>query len=167
MTAVAIGLRVLLRWIATGCVRLTHWTTRQSVAVVRRAWRSPAGQQARTVLAYRVRKAPADAARLAWFTVRGHGRWIGKAWTWFSYGDLRADARAARLAGDREARREAQEAIRADARARWARLGIVLRRGAITAVGRVDAGGGAVAHQCRVGPVADMWPWLARRLRRT
>jgi S-DNA-T family DNA segregation ATPase FtsK/SpoIIIE len=45
-----------------------------------------------------------------------------------THGDLRADARAARLAGDPEARRAAQELIRADARARWAKLGLFLHR---------------------------------------
>lgn len=82
----------------------------------------------RSVLGYRLRKAPVDLARLIWFLLRGHGRWIGKAWTWATHGDLRADARAARLSGDAEARREAQEAIRSDARARWAKVGIALRR---------------------------------------
>ncbi|WP_378056060.1 hypothetical protein [Actinophytocola glycyrrhizae] len=85
---------------------------------------------------------------------------MGKAWCWATYADLRADVRAARLAGDVDARRTAQELIRADAKARWARVGIVLRRAVITV--RV------------VGPVAvalwlvdafldraDMWPWLA------
>lgn len=90
------------------------------VPVAGRAWQSPTGQRVRSVAAYRLRKAPADVLRLVWFVVRGHGRWIGKAWTWATYADLRADARAARIAGDREARREAQELIRADARARWA-----------------------------------------------
>lgn len=84
--------------------------------------------RARSVAAYRVRKAPRDLARLVWFLVRGIGRWTGKAWRWASYSDLRADARAARLAGDPQARRTAQELIRADARARWAKLGIFLRR---------------------------------------
>ncbi len=81
---------------------------------------------------YRARKAPRDLARLVWFLLRGHGRWIAKGWTWVTHGDLRADVRAARLAGDAQARREAQEAIRADAKARWAKLGIALRRMAIS-----------------------------------
>lgn len=116
--------------------------------------------RARSVAGYRARKPPADAVRLVWFVLRGHWRWLVKVWSWATYADLRADVRAARLAGDTEARRTAQELIRADAKARWARVGIVLRRAVITV--RV------------VGPVAvvlwlvdafmdraDMWPWLA------
>ncbi|MGW5053225.1 hypothetical protein [Actinokineospora sp. NPDC004072] len=61
------------------------------------------------------------------------GRWIGKAWRWVSYADLRADARAARLAGDTAARRTAQELIRADARVRWAKCGVFLRRAVVSA----------------------------------
>jgi S-DNA-T family DNA segregation ATPase FtsK/SpoIIIE len=82
----------------------------------------------RALVGYRVRKAPRDIGRLLWFVLRGHGRWIRKAWWWATHGDLRADVRAARLTGDAQARREAQEAIRAEARARWAKLGIALRR---------------------------------------
>lgn len=63
--------------------------------------------------------------------VRGHARWSVKGWSWATYADLRADARAARLVGDSETRRRAQELIRADAAARWAKLGIALYRGAI------------------------------------
>jgi S-DNA-T family DNA segregation ATPase FtsK/SpoIIIE len=83
---------------------------------------SPQTARARSVVAYRARKAPADVVRLVWFGVRGHWRWAVKAWTWLTYGDLRADARTARAAGDPVARRAAQEMIRADAAARWARL---------------------------------------------
>ncbi|MPY99635.1 MAG: hypothetical protein GEU97_16890 [Actinophytocola sp.] len=101
--------------------------------VVRRARESDRIARLRSIGAYRVRSAPRDVARLLWFFLRGHGRWIVKAWTWATYGDLRADARAARIAGDAEARRKAQETIRADARARWAKLGIALRRVVISA----------------------------------
>ncbi|GAA2787631.1 FtsK/SpoIIIE domain-containing protein [Crossiella cryophila] len=105
--------------------------------VIRSAVRAVASHEAvvraRSVLAYRLRKAPRDLGRLVWFLVRGVGRWSGKAWRWASYADLRADARAARLSGDADARRTAQELIRADARARWAKLGIFLRRTVITA----------------------------------
>lgn len=87
----------------------------------------------RGLLAYRARKLPVDIARLLWFLVRGHGRWIVKGWTWATYADLRSDVRQARMAGDVEARRDAQEMIRADATARWAKLGIRLRRVVITA----------------------------------
>lgn len=101
--------------------------------VVQRVRESTRFARLRSVLGYRLRKAPRDVGRLVWFVLRGHGRWIARAWTWTTHGDLRADARAARLAGDPEARRAAQEAIRTDARARWAKVGIVLRRGMITA----------------------------------
>lgn len=86
----------------------------------------------RSVVGYRLQKAPRDAVRLLWFLLRGVGRWIGKAWRWVSYADLRADARTARLAGDVEARRTAQELIRADAKARWAKAALFLRRSVIT-----------------------------------
>lgn len=129
-------------------------------ALARRVWRSDAMVRGRSVVAYRVRKVPQDAVRLVWFVARGNWRWLVKAWSWATYADLRADVRNARLAGDRESRRKAQELIRADAIARWARVGIVLRRALIA---------------CRVaGPVAvvlwvvdswmdraDMWAWLA------
>ena len=103
--------------------------------VVRRVRESERVARLRSVAAYRVRKAPRDLARLVWFLLRGHGRWIAKGWTWVTHGDLRTDVRAARLAGDAQARREAQEAIRAEAKARWAKLGIGLRRMAISGAG--------------------------------
>lgn len=122
--------------------------------------RSPEVARARSVLGYRARQAPRDAARLVWFALRGHARWVAMAWTFFTHGDLRADARAARLIGDAKARREAQEMIRADSRARWARAAM-----AVEHVGR--AAGVSVA----VGLVLwlvdstmtreQMWPWLA------
>jgi S-DNA-T family DNA segregation ATPase FtsK/SpoIIIE len=65
---------------------------------------------------------------LCWFFLRGHARWITKGWRWATHGDLRSDARAARLIGDREARRAAQELIRADTAARWAKLGLAAYR---------------------------------------
>jgi S-DNA-T family DNA segregation ATPase FtsK/SpoIIIE len=114
----------------------------------------------RSLVAYRVRKAPVDVARLVWFVVRGNWRWARKAWSYLTYADLRADARAARLAGDVEARRRAQELIRSDSRARWTRLAMatetVRRLGtAVAVVGvllwLVDA----------TTDRADMWPWLA------
>lgn len=133
-------------------------------AFVVRVWRSPRGCRVRAVVGYRVRKAPADAARLVWFVLRGHGRWIGKAWTWFTYGDLRSDARAARLSGDAQARREAQEAIRSDARARWARLGIIGHRALLT--GAVATGLASVlALTDAVLDRSQMWPWLAATYR--
>lgn len=121
---------------------------------------SPRTAQFTTVTAYRVRKAPRDAARLCWFFLRGHGRWIAKGWTWVTHGDLRADARAARLIGDREARRAAQELIRADAQARWAKLGIALHRIALVGLLVAVLGGVLAIIHTRV-PRADMWPWLA------
>jgi S-DNA-T family DNA segregation ATPase FtsK/SpoIIIE len=101
--------------------------------IVRRGRESHRLARLRALVGYRVRKAPRDIGRLLWFVLRGHGRWIRKAWWWATHGDLRADVRAARLTGDAEARREAQEAIRADARARWAKLGIAVRRTVISA----------------------------------
>ncbi len=125
-----------------------------------RWWRLDFVVRARSVAAYRVRKAPADLVRLVWFVARGNWRWLVKLWSWATYADLRADARAARLAGDIDARRTAQEAIRADAKARWARVGIVLRRAVLTAR--------AVAVLAVVLWLIDafmnreaMWSWLA------
>jgi DNA segregation ATPase FtsK/SpoIIIE, S-DNA-T family len=128
--------------------------------LIRVAAESPQAAQLKAVLAYRARQVHRDLARLCWFTVRGHARWIVKAWTWATHGDLRADARAARLAGDRDARRVAQELIRADARARWAKLGIALHRLLVGALllGPVAA---MLALVNATVDRADMWPWLA------
>jgi len=93
---------------------------------------SPGAARVRSAAEYRARKAPTDLARLVWFAVRGHWRWAVKAWTWATYGDLRADARAARLTGDVAARRTAQELIRADSHARWTRAAVVAHRIAAT-----------------------------------
>ncbi|WP_336158577.1 hypothetical protein [Amycolatopsis sp. VC5-11] len=123
-------------------------------------WRSGPLVRARSVAAYRLRKIPQDVARLVWFVLRGNWRWLVKFWGWATYSDLRADARRARLAGDAEARRAAQELIRSDATARWAKLGIVLRRLAITL--RVAAPVAAALWLLdSVMDRADMWPWLA------
>ncbi|HEX4103290.1 MAG TPA: hypothetical protein VHY21_22560 [Pseudonocardiaceae bacterium] len=116
--------------------------------------------QARAVVAYRLRKAPRDVARLGWFVLRGHSRWIAKGWTWVSHGHLRADARAAWLAGDSETRRKAQELIRADARARWAKLGIAAHRITFGALLVTFLGGVLALIDSQVSRV-DMWPWLA------
>ena len=98
--------------------------------------------------------------RLGWFVLRGHSRWIAKGWTWVSHGHLRADARAAWLVGDSETRRKAQELIRADARARWAKLGIAAHR--ILAGGLlVMFLGGVLALIDSQVSRAEMWPWLA------
>ena len=116
--------------------------------------------RARSVAAYRARKAPQDVVRLVWFVLRGNWRWLVKFWNWATYADLRADARRARLAGDADARRAAQELIRSDATARWAKLGIALRRLLITV--RVAAPVAAVLWLVdSVMDRADMWPWLA------
>lgn len=88
----------------------------------------PNTAQLKAIAVYRLRKAPRDVARLTWFAIRGHGRWTAKGWSYITHADLRADYRTARLAGDAEARRAAQLMIREDARARWARLGLVARR---------------------------------------
>lgn len=134
---------------------------RQAVdLVVRTLWRSPEALRARSVIGYRVRKAPSDLTRLMWFAMRGHARWTQMAWTFFTYGDLRGDARTARVAGDAKARREAQERIRVDSRARWARVGMLVEnvwRGATML-------GVAALLLWLLGstvPREEMWPWLA------
>lgn len=138
-------------------VRRSGLLLRRSVG---EAWRSERVMRLRSVLAYRTRQAPRDLARLVWFVFRGHSRWAGKAWTSFTYGDLRADARAARMAGDPEARRRAQELMRADSRARWARVGIVIDR-AGTAAWALGAVGGALWLADSVMTRDEMWSWLA------
>jgi DNA segregation ATPase FtsK/SpoIIIE, S-DNA-T family len=128
--------------------------------LVRGVVRSPQLIQLRAVAGYRLRQAPRDLARLGWFFLRGNGRWIAKCWTWATHGDLRADARADRLAGDQQARRMAQETIQADAHARWAKIGRMLHY--------AMAGGLLIAFLAGVlalvdsqVPRAEMWPWLA------
>ncbi|MFI5611092.1 FtsK/SpoIIIE domain-containing protein [Amycolatopsis sp. NPDC051903] len=139
--------------------RLASWWQRCFHAAGR-VWRSGPVVRARSLAAYRVRKGPHDAARLVWFVLRGNWRWLVKFWSWATYADLRADARRARLAGDAEARRAAQELIRSDATARWAKLGIAVRRLVITT--RVAAPVAAVLWLLdSVMARADMWPWLA------
>jgi DNA segregation ATPase FtsK/SpoIIIE, S-DNA-T family len=128
--------------------------------LVRLVRESEHAKQIRTVVVYRVRKAPTDAVRLSWFAVRGHGRWLRKLWEFFTYADLRSDARQARVAGDTEARRTAQELIRSDARARWAKVAIVLRRLVITAA----VVGGLLSVLALAESFVDrtaMWSWLA------
>ncbi|WP_410583675.1 hypothetical protein [Amycolatopsis sp. lyj-108] len=126
----------------------------------RRVWQSGPVTRARSVAAYRARQAPRDVARLVWFVLRGNWRWLLKFWSWATYADLRADARRARLAGDAEARRAAQELIRADAVARWAKVGITLRRFVIAV--RVLAPVAAVLWTVNAFMNrADMWTWLA------
>ncbi|MEJ3658903.1 zonular occludens toxin domain-containing protein [Actinomycetes bacterium KLBMP 9759] len=133
-----------------------QWIVGRTVA----GWRAAPVARARSVAAYRMRKAPIDALRLIWFVLRGNGRWIGKGWTFLTYADLRADARTARLSGDAEARRKAQELIRADSRARWDRLAmlaeIVWRAG-----GAFAAAGLLLWVVDATMSRADMWPWLA------
>jgi S-DNA-T family DNA segregation ATPase FtsK/SpoIIIE len=121
---------------------------------------APRVVQALAVVGYRLRKTPRDAARLGWFVLRGHSRWIAKGWTWVSHGHLRADARAAWLAGDSETRRKAQELIRADARARWAKLGIAAHRLLAGALLVTFLGGVLALIDSQVSR-AEMWPWLA------
>ena len=127
---------------------------------VRTVWRSDEALRARSVLGYRARAVPRDVGRLVWFAIRGHARWCGLAWRYFTHGDLRGDARSARVAGDAKARREAQEMIRADSRARWARLGMFVEQ--------VRHGAGLVAAAALIlwivdmtMPRSEMWPWLA------
>ncbi len=123
-------------------------------------WRAERVLRARSVIGYRVRKAPVDLLGLTWFVIRGHARWTGKAWRYFTYGDLRADARAARLVGDPEARRKAQELIRADSRARWARLAMTAE---YLGRGTVAIGVPALALWLidSLFSRTQMWPWLA------
>jgi S-DNA-T family DNA segregation ATPase FtsK/SpoIIIE len=135
-------------------------TTSHKDNSTRGAWRSEYLLRAGSVAAYRARQAPRDLGRLSWFAIRGHARWISKAWTFLTYGDLRADARTARLAGDPEARRVAQELIRADARARWAKLGVFVHRAAI-AVGFVSALALLLWMIDSSMTREQMWPWLA------
>ena len=138
--------------------RVSTW--RRVADAAGRVWRSGPMVRARSLAAYRARKAPLDVLRLVWFVLRGNWRWLVKFWNWATYADLRADARRARLAGDAEARRAAQELIRSDATARWAKLGIVVRRVVITV--RVAAPvAGVLWLVDSVMDRADMWPWLA------
>ena len=130
------------------------------VVLVRAVGQHPRTVQVTAVAGYRLRKAPRDVTRLCWFALRGHGRWITKAWTYTTHGDLRADARAARLAGDQEARRSAQETIRADSRARWAKVGLALRRGLAGGLLVTFLAGVLALVDSRVAR-ADMWAWLA------
>lgn len=130
------------------------------VMLVRGAVESATFAQVRALAVYRLRKAPRDVTQLGWFALRGHARWIAKGWTWASHGHLRADARTAWLAGDSEARRRAQELIRSDARARWAKLGIAAHRIVVGALLVTFLGGVLALIDSQVSR-ADMWPWLA------
>lgn len=122
------------------------------------ARRSDSVVRVRSVVVYRVRKAPHDLGRLSWFAIRGHARWISKAWMF--YGDLRADARAARTAGDPNARRAAQELIRADVRDRWTKLGLLLHRATRTAL--IGTALAIVLWMIDSSMQRNqMWPWLA------
>ncbi|HEU0087317.1 MAG TPA: hypothetical protein VFQ77_06675 [Pseudonocardiaceae bacterium] len=144
----------------TGADRLPALARARVAALVVVVREDPRTQQARAVVAYRVRQAPRDAARLGWFALRGHGRWITKAWRWATYGDLRADYRAARLAGDAEARRAAQDALRAEQAARRARRADLVPKliggGCLVVV--VWAG---LSITDSVMQRAEMWGWLA------
>ena len=127
---------------------------------VRRVAHAPHIAQLRAAMGYRLRQAPRDVARLGWFFLRGHGRWIVKGWTWATHGDLRADARAARLAGDQQARRTAQETLRVDAHARWAKIGRALHRTLAGGLLMAFLAGFLALVDSQV-PRAEMWPWLA------
>ncbi|WP_370942558.1 hypothetical protein AB5J62_26085 [Amycolatopsis sp. cg5] len=139
--------------------RAARWC-KHARRVAAQVWRSGPVVRARSVVGYRARKLPQDVVRLLWFVVRGNWRWLVKFWSWATYADLRSDARRARLAGDAEARRAAQELIRSDATARWAKIGIVARRLVITA--RFTAPVAAVLWLVdSVMDREDMWVWLA------
>ncbi|HEX2297704.1 MAG TPA: hypothetical protein VHH34_04160, partial [Pseudonocardiaceae bacterium] len=130
------------------------------VHVVRVVRESERTSQIKALTTYRVRKAPRDVIRLSWFALRGHARWVGKGWDWATFGDLRADARAARAARDPVARREAQELIRtAMAARREAALRVLL----VGLVAGVVVGIVAVTLVIVDSSMAraDMWPWLA------
>lgn len=147
------------------------------VAVVRE---SEQAKQAKTVTAYRVREAPKDAARITWFAIRGHGRWIAKAWRWATFGDLRADARAAQAAKDLAARREAQKLIKEALAARRDALGRTLRVTAVAAgvtgvaalvlavvnetVDRANMPGWLAAVYTALDAIAAAMPWVAATL---
>ena len=140
--------------------RLADRVAPRVLVLARGVTASPRTAQVKALAGYRLRKAPRDVTRLCWFALRGHGRWITKAWTYTTHGDLRADTRAARLAGDQEARRTAQETIRADSRARWAKVGLALRRGLAGGLFVVFLAGVLALVDSQVKR-ADMWPWLA------
>lgn len=133
---------------------------RRVATIVRRLWRSGSVARIWSVVGYRLRMLPRDLLRLTWFALRGHWRWAVKAWTFLTYGDLRADARAARLAGDADARRAAQEAIRTQAKARWAKVSIVLLRSALTMVMVIVAAIVLITADALM-PRDEMWDWLA------
>ncbi|MBV9030856.1 MAG: hypothetical protein JO364_11255 [Pseudonocardiales bacterium] len=130
------------------------------VALVRAVVTSPQAVQLRAVATYRARRAPRDLIRLVWFFLRGHARWAVKGWCWATHGDLRADSRAARLVGDSEARRVAQEMIRSDGHARWAKLGHAARLGLAGGLLIAFLAGVLTLIDAQV-PRAEMWPWLA------
>ncbi|MPY78540.1 MAG: hypothetical protein GEV04_08595 [Actinophytocola sp.] len=133
---------------------------RRVMLLIGRVWRSERVLRLRTVAGYRLRMLPRDLLRLLWFALRGHWRWAVKAWTFLTYGDLRADARAARLARDAEARRDAQDAIRAQAKARWAKVGLLLHRAGIAALVVIVAAIALIITDA-VLPRERMWDWLA------
>src|SRR5207302_8225071 len=60
--------------------RLRAQVARRAVQVVRVIGTHERTTQLKTLAGYRARKAPQDAARLTWFAIRGHGRWIVKGW---------------------------------------------------------------------------------------
>jgi len=137
-----------------------QWVVGRVIKPTASAWRAEPVMRVRSVTAYRFRKAPVDLVRLLWFVARGNWRWARKAWAYLTYADLRADARAARLAGDVEGRRTAQELIRSDSRARWTRVAMATEtaRRVATAVAVVGA---LLWLLDATVDRADMWPWLA------
>jgi len=130
------------------------------VVLVVRVRESEQTAKAKSAAAYRLHHAPRDAVRLTLFAVRGNARWMFKGWTYITHGDLRADARAARLARDPEARRSAQEAIRHDSRERWRRVAKLLRIGLAASVVVIVIATVLAAIDSHVAR-EDMWSWLA------
>lgn len=127
------------------------------VTVVRESERTA---HLKALAAYRVRQVPRDVVRLGWFALRGHGRWITKGWTWATYGQLRAEARAAQMARDALARREAQELIRVAAAARrQAALRVLVVSVAVGVVAGII--GLALVILASVLERAEMPGWLA------
>src|ERR1700730_14913639 len=67
--------------------RLHAQVARRAVQVVRVIGTHERTTQLTALATDRARKAPRDAARLTWFAIRGHGRWIAKGWNWATHAD--------------------------------------------------------------------------------
>ena len=117
--------------------------------VVRRVPEIGAGRAAAFGGRYRVRKRRVDIARLLWFLLRGHGRWIVKGWTWATYADLRSDVR-----------RPAQQATRKHAAKRRKRSGPTRKPGGPSSGSACAVRGhAAVAWSC--WSCSRRWRWCS------